>query len=79
MKRRRSERKTKEQEVEGRWSRTTWPGGGTSSKMSLIAGEHSSVVVYLPNLSKQFTNIITDLCVLCMGLLELEIYCNTFV
>ena len=32
----RRERKTEEEEVEGRWSRTTWPGEATSSK-----GSHS--------------------------------------
>lgn len=42
----------------------------------LIAGDWSSVVVYLPNLYVQITNITTELCVLCIGLLRLEIYHN---
>ena len=40
-----------------------------------IAGEYSTVVVDLPNIVVQIINI-TELCVLCMGLLGLEIYCN---
>ena len=32
--RQKRERKEEDEEVEGRWSRTTWPGGATSSKGS---------------------------------------------
>lgn len=44
----------------------------------LLAGGSSRVVVDLPNLGVQFINIVIELCVLCVGLLGLEIYCNRF-
>ena len=34
-----------------------------------------SVVFYLPNIGIHLINIITELCVLCMGILELAISC----
>ena len=43
----------------------------------LPAGEWSSVVVYIFNLGTQLINTITELYVLCTGLLGLEIYHNT--
>ena len=68
MKRRRSERKTKEQEVEGRWSRTTWPG-----KMQVLRGlidvGDGSVAVDLPNLGTQHVIILTELCFHCRAYL----------
>jgi hypothetical protein len=39
-----------------------------------VAREESSIVVDLPSLSMEPINIITELCVHCKGLLELEIY-----
>ena len=50
--------KIEEEEVEGRWRRTTGPGGATGSK----GVQYSNVVVYLPNLGVQFINIITKWC-----------------
>ena len=61
-----------EQQVEGQWSRTTWPGEATVAR-DLIAGEQSSVVVYLLNLGVQIVNILTELYALCKGILVLEI------
>jgi hypothetical protein len=52
-----------------------WPREAASNK-DLIAGEQSSVVANLPNLGVQLINIVTELCVFCMDLLGLEIYCN---
>jgi hypothetical protein len=43
----------------------------------LIAGEESSVVVDLPHLGIQLINTVTGLWVFYMGLLGLEIYCNS--
>ena len=37
-------------------------------------GQYSSKMVYLPNLGIQPVNILTELCVLCMRILGLEIY-----
>lgn len=36
-------------------------------------------MVYLPNLGMQIINIMTKLCVLCMVLLGLDIYCSKLV
>lgn len=52
-----------------------WPGGTASSKGS-HKWEQSNVVVDLFNLGTQLTNIITEWCVLRMGLLGLGIYHN---
>lgn len=47
-------RRMEEERVEGRWSRTTWPGEVTSN--------NCSVVVYLPNVGVLLINIVTELC-----------------
>lgn len=56
----RRERKMEEEEVERRWSKTTWPRGATVGR-TFTVGEQSSITV-------------TELYVLCTGLLGLEIY-----
>jgi hypothetical protein len=41
---------------------------------AFIAGQQSSVVVYLPNLGLQLINILTELCGLCMIILGEKIF-----
>ena len=48
--------------------------GGATRTRDLIAGEQGKVVGHLPNLGMQFSNIITELCGFCMGILVLEIF-----
>jgi hypothetical protein len=64
-----------EEEEEGKWNRSSWPGETTSCK-GLIDGEDGSVVVDLPNLGAQHGFIVIVLCFLCWGLFGLGIYCH---
>jgi hypothetical protein len=49
-------RETEEELLEGRWSRSLWPGE-TASSRDFIAGEESGVEAYPPNVGTQFINI----------------------
>jgi hypothetical protein len=49
-----------EEEVEGKWSRSTWPGE-TASYKGLLYGEDGSVAEDLPNLGAQRVFILTEL------------------
>ena len=62
--------------MEGKQSRSIWPGENTSSK-DLIDGEDSGVVLDLPSLGAQLVFILIELCFHCWGLLGLEIYHNS--
>ena len=57
--------------MEGKQSRSTWPGETASYKGSLI-GEDGRVVVELPNLGAQHVFILIELCFHCWDIFGLE-------
>jgi hypothetical protein len=66
MRRARRERKTDEEEVEGKWSRSIY-----GLEKPQVIRDH--ILVDLPNLGAQLTFILIELCFPCMGLFGLEI------